>query len=176
MPIRGGVLLGAMLYSVAGCSSALAPKRDPGAPVQTDTTSYVLRKDWVGWRTEIRITWRNPGADTLYIVNCRGQTGLWLQRRDGSQWRDFWTPGMELCLGDPIRIPPGSAFSDTVRIWGAEPGHSVAPAFPTKEVEGSFRLLWTDVVYHYTGHGPIFGVPVPIAYRHSNSFRLAQAK
>ncbi len=172
----GRILLIVLTGSMAGCADLVAPTRDTRAPVQTDTTSYLLVRDWVGWKTDIRVTWRNLSADTLYLVNCNGGTGLKLQKETGSSWSTFWTPVMLLCLSPPLRIAPGAIFADTVHIWGAEPGHNAAPEFPSRQVEGVFRLVWTEVVYHYTDRGSNFGDAVPLEFRYSNSFRLSQAR
>ena len=166
----------ALGFALVAChKDVLVPTRDKGAPVQTDATTYVLVRDGVGWRTSIAFEFRNIALDTLYIVNCDRATQVALEQQGGGSWSTFWSPVVQLCLSSPIVIPPGATYTDTLSVWGAEPGHNVIPEFPSTDLDGVYRVVWNNVVLHY-GTGPQgFGTPAPMQFRYSNAFRLLRA-
>jgi hypothetical protein len=142
------------------------------APIETDTTSFALREDWVGLATEIWIRFENQSVDTLYIVNCRDQLAPALEKRVNDGWETFWLPAVKFCLSPPIVIPPEGELVHRLGIWGAPPGLNAVPAFKSDEVEGVYRLVMYSVVFHYDEYRPGFGDPVALEYRVSNPFFL----
>lgn len=177
-PPRCRVLLSLLTLLVfpllAGCEGDITPPevgRDTTAPVQTDATFYLLRKDWVGLTTEIALSYENQAADTLYIVNCNRLLPAVLEKRVDGDWERFWAPILPRCLSPPIVIEPGGVLIDTLHVWGALPGYNVGPAFKSEDVEGVYRIVMHEVVFHYEDR-PGFGDSVPLEYRVSNSFVL----
>jgi hypothetical protein len=142
------------------------------APIETDTTFYALREDGVGLTTEIWFRFENQRADTLYIVNCRGQLAPALEKQVDDGWEAFWFPVVKFCLSPPIVMAPGGKLVDRLEIWGALPGHNYKPAFKSDDVEGVYRLVMYSVVFHYDEYRTGFGDPGPLEYRVSNTFFL----
>lgn len=166
------VLLGVLIFpALGGCEGITPPDRDITAPIQTDTMFYSLREDWVGLATEIPFRYRNLTANTLYIVNCRGQLPPVLDKLVGTGWERFWTPVLLACLSPPIVIEPRGVLVDTLHLWGALPGHNAGPEFKSDDVEGVYRIVMQQVVFNYEDR-PGFGDPVPLEYRVSNLFVL----
>ncbi len=52
--------------------------RDIGALFQTDSLRYTLRATSWGLDGEIGVTFTNRTSGTVYIVNCKGATGVFL--------------------------------------------------------------------------------------------------
>src|SRR5690349_17822267 len=84
--------------------------RDPSAPIQTDATSYLLARDGVGWRADMRLVFHNVTGDTLHAVNCNGALTLAVERRVEAGWTTFWAPLTNGCLSPPVTIPPGDSL------------------------------------------------------------------
>jgi len=151
--------------------------RDSSAPIQTDSLSYTLKRDALGWATRIPFTYRNPTADTIYVVNCNRTLAMALEQRAGDAWRTNWHPALPVCLSAPVVIAPGAVYVDTMAIFGAPPGRNVAPEFGDTTFTGTYRLVWHNLVTHYrTDAGANFGGAVPLEYRYSNEFVLRKAK
>jgi hypothetical protein len=176
MKRRAIVLLNMLVFPLlGGCEGNITPPevdRDTSAPVQTDATFYSLREDGVGLATEIPLSYENQTADTLYIVNCRGQLAAVLEKKVDGGWEEFWWPTLLDCLSPPIVIEPSGVLVDTLHVWGAPPGHNVAPEFKSDDVEGVYRIVMHDVVFNYDSNRTGFGDPVPLEYRVSNLFVL----
>jgi hypothetical protein len=167
------VLLGVLIFpALGGCEGITPPDRDITAPIQTDATFYSLHEDWVGLATEIPLRFENQTANTLYIVNCRGQLSPVLEKKVGRGWERFWTPVLRACLGPPIVIEPGGVLADTLHVWGALPGSNAGPEFGSDDVEGVYRIVLQNVVFNYDEDQRGLGDPVPLEYRVSNLFVL----
>ena len=156
----------------SGTSDRAPPRNDPGAPIQTDRPAYLLVRDDQGWGARIPFEFTNPAPDTLYAINCNGAITLALEKKAASEWEMFWMPMTNACLSPPVVIPPGGAFRDTVDLWGAPPGGNVGPEFRTTDLTGTYRLIWANLVSHYSDGIPQLGDTVPTAYRVSNEFEL----
>ncbi|KPK79411.1 MAG: hypothetical protein AMS25_12695 [Gemmatimonas sp. SM23_52] len=160
---------------LGGCESDITPPevdRDTTAPIQTDRPFYWLRTDWVGFTTEIALSYENQAADTLYIVNCLRTLPAVLEKEVDGVWERFWAPILPRCLSPPIVMEPGGVLVDTLHVWGALPGHNVGPAFKSEDVKGVYRIVMHQVVFHYDENSAGFGDPVPLEYRVSNAFAL----
>lgn len=147
---------------------------DPAFALRTDSAAYTLRRDGVGWRTSIGYEYRNPGPDTVFVVNCNGDVVMNLQKLGSGGWEDVWLAETNACLSDPIVIPPGEALEGRMSIWGAEPGTPSVSTFATDDFEGEFRLAWHQPVLRYDSDAPNFGQTVPLEERVSNPFTLSR--
>jgi hypothetical protein len=141
-------------------------------PIETDTTFYVLRKNGVGLATEIPIRFQNQTTETLHIVNCNGLLTPVLEKQVGDGWETFWSPVLPACWSLPILMAPGVVHVDTLRVWGALPGHDAGPQFKSDDVEGVFRIVLYNVFFNYHGFPSGFPDLVPLEYRVSNLFFL----
>jgi hypothetical protein len=142
--------------------------------IRTDATEYSLRRDDPGWTTAIGFTYR-AGADTVYIVNCNGAILMNLQKREVEGWRDEWHAEGNACLSPPIVISPGEVFRSEVLIWGTELDDPSYNSFRTPEIDGEYRLVWSQPVHHYDPKLGSFGDTIPLAERLSNPFTLERA-
>lgn len=179
------VLVGGICLGLAACTAApMAPlaeeinadaalgrtiERDTSAPVQTDSLVYHLSGEAPWYQVAIPFRYRNDTGRTISIINCHGGLNVGLEKRVGDGWEMFYQPILLMCLSAPITIAPGVIFGDTAMIHGAIPGHNSAPEFGSGELDGEYRLVWSNLVHDYN-HQAVSGTPVgPLR---SNSFLL----
>lgn len=159
-----GVIVAAL--SLAACEP-VAPDVDGG--IVTGRDSYVLQRTDSGIEGTIDHTFTNRTDETAYVVNCLGGHSLSLERWQGGEWVLAWSPVVLGCLSEPIVIEPGGAHSDTVNVFAGHRGSNLYPQFKVREIEGTYRLVWHDIVHDYDdGHG----TPLPLRDRVSNTFRI----
>jgi hypothetical protein len=140
--------------------------------IETDTSVYTLTRDSLGWGTSIRYSFTNSSADTMYAVNCNGSITVALERKEGTEWQTFWAPLINGCLTPPIVTPPGTGVEARLELWGAPPGGNVGPEFRDTIFDGTYRLVWWNLVTHYNTDSPGFGDTIPLVHRVSNEFTL----
>jgi hypothetical protein len=157
---------------------AAAPPRE-GLALRTDAGEYTLKHRPPFWDTRIPVSFRNPLPDTVYMVNCREEVAMTLEKKTAQGWVPFWEPILDLCLSPPVRIAPGAAYADTVWVGGAMPGMNSAPAFASRDLDGVYRLRWDNVVLHYrefSAGSPNWGDSIPAVHRTSNEFVLRMGR
>ena len=160
-------------FALPACDAAQAQiTRDIGALFQTDSLRYTLRATSWGFDGEIGVTFTNRTSGTVYIVNCKGATGVFLEKHLAGQWRYVWAPPIQLCLSRPITVVPGATYRTHVRLVGGSPESFLAPKFSTSEIAGEYRAVWGQVLSSYLSDSAPFGVQLPIGQRVSNRFRL----
>lgn len=164
---------GALLAVVLGCTDLAGPHRDETLNLQTDALSYVLVPNREGLATQIPYTFTNRTAGSVYLVNCLGGFGLHLERREGQRWESVWGPVLPSCLSEPIVIPPGALFADTVHVWGGV-NADVGPTFDPATAAGRYRLVWDDAYASFQPFLP-WGDTIPLQERTSNEFELQVA-
>jgi hypothetical protein len=142
--------------------------------IRTDSSAYALRFDDPGWTTAIGFTYR-AGTDTVYIVNCNGAILMHLQKRGAEGWTDAWYAEGDGCLSPPIVVAPGTMFRGEVSIWGAEPEAPSHNSFRVPEIDGEYRLVWSQPVRNYEPKLGSLGDTIPLSERVSNGFRLERA-
>jgi hypothetical protein len=142
--------------------------------LRTSAESYTLTRRDGGWATSIDLSFTNPLTETIYVVNCRGGLAMGLERWNGEAWERAWSPGMQLCLSPPIEIAAGGTLRHTLEVWGSDPGRNHYPEFAVTPVEGTYRVVWENLVLRWRGDyvDGAFGDPVPRELRVSNSFVL----
>lgn len=162
---RGAARLLAMCYAaplvLMACDSPVSPA-DP--LLLTDTTSYVLRSEGVGWRTDIPYTFTNRTGSAVYLANCNGAFALRLDRRVDGLWKAAWSPVLPLCLSAPIVIAEGATFRTTLHVWGARPNENAGPEFDSSDPTGTYRIVWISAVSRLEPDGP-FGPELPLEAR-----------
>jgi|SRR5688572_2866465 len=99
-----------------------------------------------------------------------------LQKREPMGWTDAWYAEGNGCLSPPIVVPPGDVFRSEVVIWGAEPGVVSYNAFRVPEIDGVYRLVWSQPVHHYAPRTGSLGDTLPLMERVSNRFTLKRAR
>ena len=162
-----------LVVLIASCGNGVTnPTRDATLFIQTDKLEYKLTDQSGGRAFSVSYVYTNALTDTLYIVNCNNTFGYSLQRYENNSWVTIWSPPVPLCLSQPIVIPPGGKYSGQFDIWGAAPGSNTFPRWPSGDLTGNYRLLFGEVVMHYTDRGQSFGEQPAENARASNEFRL----
>jgi hypothetical protein len=157
-----------------GCASATGPFDPPdgSADFQTDSSSYTLAVNSVGYVTTIGYTYTNTTSQTANFVNCLGGTDTELQKLTNDQWTTVWSPVMLACLSPPIIVAPGQQYRGRINVFSGFPGANFFPVFSTPDISGTYRVLWTQLVSDYQSNGQSFGAPLSIDHRVSNQFTI----
>lgn len=170
--------------ALAACSAPPSVERDPAPLIQTDALEYPLVRNDVGYRTSIPFTFRNLTGEAVHLPNCDGDVRPVLEMRRGTSWFEAWTPYRQECVSDPVVIPAGGTFTDTLEVFGAPPASNVLPIFTFPEIEGVYRLVWTQAMAPPAGteeeagdgtEAPgagVQGTRLPLEQRVSNPFVL----
>jgi len=164
-----------MLLATAGCSEPITGTTAQGAAdplFRTDSSSYVLRATDIGWQARIGATFTNRSSGTAFIVNCQGGTNVQLEKLVGSEWVSIWTPFLLACLSPPIRIAVGETYQTSLFVFGGYPDNNYAPKFPIADLDGVYRLKWTQILSSYDSQALTFGKPLPEDWTVSNRFQL----
>ena len=148
------------------------PSRDTAAAFQTDSLSYTLVSTQFGIEGEIAFVFTNPTSAPVYIVNCRGETKLRLEKQVADQWVPAWSPVVRECLSPPIVVQPGERYSGVVHVFGGFPSTNWHPQFVVDPIPGVYRIVWADVLRTYNDRAYPFGEPLPAEQRVSNRFEL----
>src|SRR5688572_29323218 len=114
---------------------------DVEPPIQTDSLSYQLRFDGLWYAADILYTYENVTGVPIYLANCHGGFSVHLERWNGEQWIDAWSPYPLACLSPPVTIAAGAVFVSTLRLRGALPGHNTLPTFDPPEPAGTYRIV-----------------------------------
>jgi hypothetical protein len=173
-------LAGALTVALAACAAngtAPLPAELPpegASHLRTGAGGYELTRRGGGWETTIDFTFTNPLDETIYVVNCRGGLAVALERWDGEAWVPAWSPVLLQCLSPPIEIAAGESYRASIEVWGSEPGRNHHPEFAVERLDGTYRLVWGNLVLRWRGDyvNGAFGDPVPRELRVSNSFEL----
>lgn len=163
----------------ASCSSSTHPEgaalpngiAAAAADFQTDSSSYTLRTTTIAYEGVINVTYTNRSQVTANFVNCRGGTGVELQKLVAGEWKLAWSPVLLLCLSPPIVVPNAGQHQFAIPVFGGYPESNVFPRFSVAEIPGTYRLVWTNVVANYQDRLP-FGDPLPLEHRVSNQFTI----
>ena len=169
------VVLRGLALALAGmaCVDLTGPEVHPGLlPLfRTESAQYELRKVRDGREVTIDVEFTNHTKQTVYFVNCLGDTRPRLQKQVGDAWVTVWAPITFSCLSQPVTVVPGGTYQSEVRIFGADANTNIVPKFAGTDLNGTFRLGWSGLVHDYHD-GPPFGEPLPVDYRVSNTFTL----
>jgi hypothetical protein len=149
--------------------------RDTDAAFQTDSLSYTLVSTRYGLEGQVALVFTNPTSAAAYIVNCRGDTSLRLEKRVDDQWVPAWAPVVRECLSPPIVVQPGERHSGVLRVFGGFPSTNLHPQFVVDPIPGVYRIVWADVLRTYNDRAYPFGEPLPAEQRVSNRFELRVA-
>lgn len=163
----------ALALLLVACAGVLEPPAgDEDRPLQTDRLVYELRRTDHELRAEIPFTYTNQTDATVYVVNCKGHAPPALEKLVDGVWVPAWSAVVPACLSPPIVIESGETYVDTLHVYAGLPETRVAPVFTVREIEGTYRLVWHDLVHDYDPDRPGFGVGLPLEQRVSNTFSL----
>jgi hypothetical protein len=171
---------GAALLLCAACSAPATPPAAPAAATatadgaalfRTDSLAYTLRAGATGYEATIGVTFTNRSGGTAYFVNCRGATGVSLEKLVDGQWTAVYSPVINQCLSAPITVAAGATHRTQIAVSAGLPGSNVYPQFTVADVSGEYRAVWHHVLRSYQDRLP-FGDPLPLESRISNRFSL----
>lgn len=165
---RFSVMIPAAL--LLACADPTGPREDPA--LQTNETEYVLTSDDRSLQGEIPFAFTNRTESMVSVVNCQGRAPPILEKRVMDGWVLAWAAVRQLCLSPPIEIAPGETYGDTLRVRAGLPSSRIQPTFAVDEVEGIYRMVWTDVVHDFDFDRQGLGDLLPPEDRISNSFIL----
>jgi hypothetical protein len=170
---RLSATLAASSVLLAGCDGfgalALASDED-GIEFRTDDAQYTLViEDGVG-RVQIPFTYENHAGRTLHVVNCNGAAPPALEKLEGGRWVLAYAPAVPACLSPAIRIPDGHTYRDTVYVEAAVPASRHRQSFEVDDIEGTYRLVWSGVLYDFDPEHYPFGEEVEPELRRSAEF------
>ena len=148
----------------------LAVPRDPEAAFQTDSLEYTLSFEPAGYVTTIGFTFKNPTADTVFVINCRKLWQFHVEKHADGQWIRAFKPTLPGCLDAPIVIAPGSEARASLRIAAGYPGTNIYPQFEVATIAGVYRIVWNHVVDAWNEHPPSWGAEIAVEHRVSNRF------
>ena len=138
---------------------------------RTDSSSYTLRPDNIGYSALINVEYTNSTPDTVYFINCNGVTGVTFEKLVDSTWKMAWLPGMNACLSAPIVVPPGSKRQFPTHAFARRTGEAQSGEFTIDDAPGTYRIVWPHTVASYQSSPP-FGDSLPLTQRVSNRFVL----
>jgi hypothetical protein len=171
--------------TAASCAPRDAARDRPGpdstatrstAPIVTDRDRYVLEPRTIGTVdakvTSVVTTFTAPPDSTIYIMNCNGQVGWGLQRQENGEWVNAWLTTMNACLSEPIVVPAGTAWVDTMAIdsrTDIPQGHTtVTHGIPP----GSYRLVLHGALTSFDMDSAGLGRQLSIERRISEPFEI----
>ena len=179
-------LLAALALITAACQNPLtdpaAGGDAPGFRFEADTTAlalatsrdaYTLRRTDIGYETEIPFRFRNTASRTVYVVNCNRIVPPLLEKRVDGAWVVAWGAVVPQCLSEPIVIAPGEVYRDTLEVFAGYPESNNHPRFEVDEPAGTYRLVWTQVLWSFDPNEYPFGPEVPRELRTSNEITLS---
>jgi hypothetical protein len=167
----------ALVLGGLSCFDPASPRTDlHSLPLfRTDSTQYTVRRVQDGREMSFSVVFTNNTSRTVYFVNCLDDVTPALQKQVGENWTTIWAPVKLTCLSPPITVAPGASYDLQLRVFGADQDTNIVPKFSSLDLNGSFRLAWSGVVFDYTAYGPSFGEPLPVEGRVSNSFTLVSS-
>jgi hypothetical protein len=165
-----------MLIVLASCHEAPASpnetvmiERDTAALFQTDSLSYTLIHRDGGYSMNVNVTLTNRSGGSIYISNCHGATGIYLQKATPSGWQIVLSPVLPACLSPAIIVAANQEQPFDLYLTGGEPGSNLAPQYRVTDLDGEYRLLWDGAFASYDPNTGT-GAPIAEASRVSNRF------
>ncbi|HEU5163819.1 MAG TPA: hypothetical protein VFV54_11770 [Thermoanaerobaculia bacterium] len=146
------------------------------APVRTDKPRYAMEEGPFGPETKIVMTFRNPTAAPVYIVNCNGAMSYGLQERIDGTWTDVWSVETNACLSEPIVVPAGGMLTETA--VAASGAHAAVESREngTRIDGGTYRAVWHGVYTSFDMRARPWGEELPIEQRASAPFVIDPPK
>src|SRR5687768_12823524 len=138
-----------LLGLLAACSPTNSPRVEESTLFRTDSQSYTLRPNSMGYVARINVEFSNRNADTVYFMNCNGVTGAGFEKLADSTWSLAWIPGMNACASAPIAVAPGGKHTFRNEAFAARPERVQSDEFSIDEAPGTYRIVWPRTVVSY---------------------------
>lgn len=138
----------------------------------TDRHVYDLLVRPDGWQeVTIVFDYENRSNQDVYVPSCQAPYPPDIEKLVDGKWLLTWDTPENQCISDPLIIEPGQVYTDTLRVVAAPPESDRPERFLQVPVGGTYRLVWTRVVWNYVGRPP-WGDELPLSLRASNPFEL----
>ena len=155
-----------LMCTLAACGIDLLGSSAIERGVETDSTSYHVLTTDSRHEVTIGVSFRNPTFNEVHIPGCVGPYPPVLEKRGQDGWVIAYSPIVLLCLGTPVRVAPGAAYSMAYRVIGARQPRTY-PRFEVDEIAGTYRLNWRALRTES-------GSRLPSADRTSRPFQLLE--
>jgi len=144
--------------------------RDTTALFQTDSLAYALIHRDGTYNMVVDATLTNRTSGPIYISNCAGATGIYLEKQTAAGWTIVRSPILPACLSPPIVIAIGATYTFNVNLAGGDSGSTrFAPQYRVTDLNGEYRLLWDGAFSSYDQNSGT-GAPLTENWRVSNHF------
>ena len=164
-------LAAAFLGAAAACGTEETSRTGESTLFRTDSNSYTLRPDDIGYSALINVEFTNGTEDTVYFANCNGVTGVTFEKLVDSTWKIAWLPGMNACLSAPIVVAPGARRGFPTHAFAARRDRVQSGELTIADAPGTYRIVWPYTVVSYQSSPPLSD-SLPLRYRVSNRFML----
>ena len=155
-----------LMCTMTACGIDLLGSSAVDRGVETDSTSYHVLTTDTWHEVTIGVSFRNPTFNEVHIPTCHASHPPVLEKLGRNGWVTAYSPLVMECLGPPVRIAPGAAYSMTYHVIGARLSNS-APRLDVDEIAGTYRLNWLALRTES-------GSRLPSAYRTSSPFQLLE--
>ena len=160
-------------------TGGIAQESDSQAPrLRLDRDVYTARADGRLERFSIPFTYHNGRHERVYHPTCRPGGGeptvaIAIEKLVEGEWQPAWAQALPGCLSEPLIVEPGGTFSDTLEVI-LHPQDTVAQPLltPLVDLDGTYRLVWHQLLRSYDPASYPFGEPLPLHERLSGTFRL----
>lgn len=156
--------------AVWGCGGVFGSGGAPDADLRTDRSRYTVRATTAGLEAEIPFAFANRTGRTVYISNCARFAPPRLEKRVEDEWVVAWRPLVPRCSSPPIAIRDGGAFQDTLLVSAGYPADDLFPKFEVDDLDGTYRLVWPNVLWASDRTRSQPGDALPRSLRTSNEF------
>lgn len=157
-----------------GCSNLTDSSDVPKSFLQTKQSEYTptINEETDVISFNIGTTFTNFRDDSVFITNCKGGFSFELQKRVDGEWETALSPINLMCLSPPIKIAAGSTFNRILQFSGGLSRSELLPKFQVEDIEGTYRLVWMDVLSSFDANAQPFGEQIPFEQRVSNTFKI----
>ena len=132
--------------AISACESdqILVPPEDPGTPLLTRASEYVLVPDGAGSHVTIDFVIRNMLNASVEIPDC-GSLPIGLERLVDGAWEHAYGAATTCPNPQRIRINPGATHEAEIGVFNPPAGSLAQPQFlPGLEPPGTYRLVVLD--------------------------------
>jgi len=168
------ILLSILLlsYTASGCNgiAGTGGNGPDSTAIVTSRTEYHAQIEDGTVELQIPHTFTNRTDDTVFVVNCNNAFAIKLQKKVGNEWIDAVGLVIPDCLSPAIEIASGETYNYDLKILAGTPASDNQPKFEVDRIEGTYRIVWSDVLETYSPDQYPFGEPLPLDQRVSNEF------
>jgi hypothetical protein len=133
-------------------------------------------------KVAIGVSYTNRTRATVYLPTCITPSQPALEKKVKGEWVVAFAWGERLCLGEPVRIEPGTTYQDVFHVEASlTDNDSDSSRLRVREIAGTYRLVrrfyktdprtWASGGY---GRNVSLSQLLPLRERISNEFKLTE--